>query len=59
MTDKGFITEAIIAELHRQAEQSGCHTSGNGKSVQVDGSFDAEQLAQAVLDAIRHSNAAP
>lgn len=45
------LTEVIIAELRRQAETSGCTTEDNGKLVQVDGSFDAEQLALAIIKA--------
>jgi|GEM_PF-5895557 len=43
------LTVAIIAELRRQAESSGCSTEDNGRLVQVDGSFDAEQLAAAIM----------
>lgn len=44
---------AAIAELHRQAEISGCTTEDNGSSAQVDGSFEVEPLVRAVIAAIR------
>ncbi len=46
-------TQAIIADLHRQAATSGCTTEDNGNSAQVDGHFKVEPLARAVLKAIR------
>lgn len=52
MTPIERATQAIIAELHRQAKISGCCTEDNGKSVQVDGPFKVEPLARAVLKAI-------
>ena len=34
----------------RQSEITGCATDTNGRSVQVDGSFNVELLAAAVID---------
>jgi hypothetical protein len=42
---------AALAELHRQAERSGCEVEDNGKLVQVDGSFEIEPLVRAILRA--------
>lgn len=47
------VTQAIIADLHRQSKVSGCTTEDNGKYAQVDGAFKVEPLARAVLKAIR------
>lgn len=51
-------TNALIAELQRQADISGCTTETDGRSVQVDGSFKAEPLVRAVLTAIREPSEA-
>lgn len=48
--NKRAIADAIIAELVRQSEITGCATDTNGRSVQVDGSFNVELLAAAVID---------
>lgn len=40
---------ALIAELHRQAKQTGCHTTDDGRWVQVDGGFDVDLLVLAVF----------
>ena len=45
------LTAVIIAELHRQAQVSGCATGDNGRLVEVDGSFNAQELARAILAA--------
>lgn len=42
----------LIAELNRQAERSGCTTETDGRYVQVDGSFNVELLARAVIAAL-------
>lgn len=47
LTDQ--LTGLIIDELHRQARISGCQTAHSGSLVQVDGSFDAHQLAVALV----------
>ena len=51
------ITPAMIAELHRQAEISGKTTEDNGNLVQIDGSSDAQQLAEAVLKRVNRLTA--
>jgi hypothetical protein len=48
--DERAIVDAIIAELMRQSEITGCATDTNGRSVQVDGSFNVERLAAAIVD---------
>lgn len=40
---------AAIANLHKQAETSGCFTEDNGASAQVDGSFKIEPMVRAIL----------
>ncbi|USA39643.1 hypothetical protein NCF86_00315 [Pelagerythrobacter marinus] len=47
------ITAARIADLHRQAEESGCTTKDRGGSVQVGGTFRASSLTHAAQRAIR------
>lgn len=48
----GRATRALIADLHRQARTSGCHTEDDGVRVQVDGSFEVAPLVLAVLQVI-------
>ncbi|MDB5720929.1 MAG: hypothetical protein JWP15_1547 [Alphaproteobacteria bacterium] len=49
-TDRGVA--AAVAELRRQAEQSGCTTDidDDGSSAQFAGPFDLRQLVEAVLE---------
>ena len=54
--DKRAIADAIIAELMRQSEISGCFTETNGRSVQVDGSFNVERLADAIVEHIKRGD---
>lgn len=51
--DKRAMADAIIAELMRQSEISGCFTETNGRSVQVGGSFNVERLADAIVEHIQ------
>jgi hypothetical protein len=46
------ISEAIVTELERQSETSGCVVDTNGVYAQVDGSAKLGPLAQAILRAI-------
>jgi hypothetical protein len=49
MPEAEEITRIIITEIHRQADARGFSTQDDGTLIQVDGSFDASQIAQAVL----------
>lgn len=42
------VAAAIVAELQRQAVETGCTVETNGTHVQVDGSFALGPLADAV-----------
>lgn len=53
MTPVDRAVAALIADLHRQEEKSGCVADDNGSLAQVDGSFAIEPLVRAVLAAIR------
>lgn len=53
MTPIERATQAIIADLHRQAERSGCRTQDDGVRVQIHGTFEVEPLVWAVVDALR------
>ena len=50
--DERAIADAIIAELMRQSETTGCATETNGRYAQVDGSFDVDLLAAAIVHQI-------
>ena len=50
--DKAVMVDAIIVELKRQSETTGCATETNGRFAEVDGSFDLELLAAAIIDVI-------
>jgi hypothetical protein len=50
--------EALVADLQRQAETSGCTVASDGPYAQVDGSFQVEPLILAVLTAIREPSEA-
>lgn len=57
MTPLERATAAVIADLRRQSEMSGCAVDDNGRLAQVDGSFQVEPLVRAVLEAIREPSA--
>jgi len=57
MTPIARAVAALIGDLHRQEEASGCVAEDNGSLAQVDGSFKVEPLVRAVILAMREPSA--